>query len=40
MALTEAGISAEVASGQWFSTYAEPAGVVGVIVPWNSPVAC
>src|ERR1700728_33242 len=38
-ALTEAGISAEVAPGQWFSTYAEPAGVVGIIVPWNSPVA-
>jgi len=37
--LTETGISAEVAPGQWFSTYAEPAGVVGVIVPWNSPVA-
>jgi len=39
MALTDTGISAEVAPGQWFSTYAEPAGVVGVIVPWNSPVA-
>jgi betaine-aldehyde dehydrogenase len=39
MALTGTGISAEVAPGQWFSTYAEPAGVVGVIVPWNSPVA-
>jgi betaine-aldehyde dehydrogenase len=39
LALTEAGISAEVAPGQWFSTYAEPAGVVGIIVPWNSPVA-
>jgi betaine-aldehyde dehydrogenase len=37
-ALTDTGISAEVAPGQWFSTYAEPAGVVGVIVPWNSPV--
>src|SRR6266702_1635870 len=35
-ALTETGISAEVAPGQWFSTHAEPAGVV---VPWNSPVA-
>src|ERR1700722_3084323 len=39
MALTDTGISAEVAPGQWFSTYAEPAGVVGIIVPWNSPVA-
>jgi betaine-aldehyde dehydrogenase len=38
-ALTDTGISAEVAPGQWFSTYAEPAGVVGIIVPWNSPVA-
>src|SRR5580692_5715710 len=39
MALTDTGISAEVAPGQWYSTYAEPAGVVAVIVPWNSPVA-
>src|ERR1700740_2651749 len=38
-ALTETGISAEVAPGLWFSTYPEPAGVVGIIVPWNSPVA-
>lgn len=38
-ALTDTGISAEVAPGQWFSTYGEPAGVVGIIVPWNSPVA-
>jgi len=38
-ALTEAGISAEVGPGQWFSQYAEPAGVVGIIVPWNAPVA-
>jgi betaine-aldehyde dehydrogenase len=37
-ALTDTGISAEVAPGQWFSTYGEPAGVVGAIVPWNSPV--
>jgi acyl-CoA reductase-like NAD-dependent aldehyde dehydrogenase len=37
-ALTDTGIGAEVAPGHWFSTYAEPAGVVGVIVPWNSPV--
>ena len=29
-ALTETGISAEVAPGQWFSTYAEPAGVTRV----------
>jgi betaine-aldehyde dehydrogenase len=38
-ALTDTGISAEVAPGQWFSSCAEPAGVVAVIVPWNSPVA-
>ena len=37
-ALTETGSSAEVAPGQWFSTYGEPAGLVAVIVPWNSPV--
>src|SRR5260370_42265130 len=37
--LTGTGIAAEVAPGQWFSTYAEPAGVVGIIVPWNSPAA-
>ncbi len=38
-ALTQLGISAEVAPGQWFSTYQEAAGVVGIIVPWNAPVA-
>ncbi len=38
-ALTETGTSAEVAPGLWFSTYAEPAGVVAIIVPWNAPVA-
>jgi betaine-aldehyde dehydrogenase len=37
-ALTDTGTAAEVAPGQWFSTYAEPAGVVAVIAPWNSPV--
>jgi betaine-aldehyde dehydrogenase len=37
--LTEAGVSAEVAPGLWFSQYSEPAGVVGIIVPWNGPVA-
>lgn len=37
--MTETGISAEVAPGQWFSTYGEPAGVVAIIVPWNAPVA-
>jgi betaine-aldehyde dehydrogenase len=38
-ALTDTGIAAEVAPGQWYTTYVEPAGVVGIIVPWNSPVA-
>jgi delta 1-pyrroline-5-carboxylate dehydrogenase len=38
-ALTETGISAEVAPRQWFSQYSEPVGVVGIIVPWNAPVA-
>src|SRR5258708_27726649 len=38
-ALTDTGISAEVAPGQWFTTYGEPAGVVAIIVPWNAPVA-
>jgi betaine-aldehyde dehydrogenase len=38
-ALTESGISAEVSPGLWFSQYSEAAGVVGVIVPWNAPVA-
>jgi betaine-aldehyde dehydrogenase len=38
-ALTDTGISAEVAPGQWFSTYAAPAGVVGITVAWNAPVA-
>ena len=36
--LTDTGTAAEIAPGQWFSTYAEPAGVVAVIAPWNSPV--
>jgi betaine-aldehyde dehydrogenase len=38
-ALTSSGISAEVQPGTFFSTLAEPAGVVAVIVPWNAPVA-
>ena len=38
-ALTNSGISAEVRPGTFFSTLPEPAGVVAVIVPWNSPVA-
>jgi acyl-CoA reductase-like NAD-dependent aldehyde dehydrogenase len=38
-AITDTGISAEVQPGTFFSTLAEPAGVVAVIVPWNAPVA-
>jgi acyl-CoA reductase-like NAD-dependent aldehyde dehydrogenase len=39
LAETEDGVSSEVAPGLWFSSYSEPAGVVGIIVPWNAPVA-
>src|SRR4029450_13982527 len=38
-ALTEVGIAAEVAPGRYFSSVAEPVGVVAISVPWNSPVA-
>jgi acyl-CoA reductase-like NAD-dependent aldehyde dehydrogenase len=38
-ALTEVGTAAEVAPGRYFSSVAEPVGVVAIIVPWNSPVA-
>jgi betaine-aldehyde dehydrogenase len=37
--LTEVGTAAEVAPGQYFSSLAEPVGVVAIIVPWNAPVA-
>jgi betaine-aldehyde dehydrogenase len=37
--LTELGTAAEVAPGQYFSSLAEPVGVVAIIVPWNAPVA-
>src|SRR5215218_11358912 len=36
--LTEVG-TAEVAPGHYFSSLAEPVGVVAIIVPWNAPVA-
>jgi hypothetical protein len=35
-AMTDTGVSAEVAPGWWFSTYTGPAGGVGIIVPWDS----
>ena len=38
-ALTEVGTAAEVAPGHYFSSLAEPVGVVAIIVPWNAPVA-
>src|SRR5215207_8610337 len=37
--LTEVGTAAEVAPGHYFSSLAEPVGVVAIIVPWNAPVA-
>lgn len=38
-ALTQiAGRSAEVLDGQYFYSQPEPAGVVGIITPWNSPI--
>jgi acyl-CoA reductase-like NAD-dependent aldehyde dehydrogenase len=38
-ALTDVGSAAEVAPGRYFSSLAEPVGVVAIIVPWNAPVA-
>jgi len=38
-ALTSAGVAAEALPGTFFSTLAEPVGVVSVIVPWNAPIA-
>jgi betaine-aldehyde dehydrogenase len=38
LAETDDGISSEVAPGVRLSSYSEPAGVVGIIVPWNAPV--
>jgi betaine-aldehyde dehydrogenase len=38
-ALTDVGTAAEVAPGRYFSSMAEPVGVVAIIVPWNAPVA-
>jgi len=38
-ALTEVGNAAEVAPGHYFSSLAEPIGVVAIIVPWNAPVS-
>jgi acyl-CoA reductase-like NAD-dependent aldehyde dehydrogenase len=38
LALTDSGRSAEVSPGLYGQTLRQPAGVAGVIVPWNSPV--
>lgn len=38
-ALTDAGTTAEVGPDCYFSSLAEPVGVVAIIVPWNAPVA-
>jgi betaine-aldehyde dehydrogenase len=37
--LTDVGRAAEVAPGMYLSSLAEPIGVAGIIVPWNSPLA-
>ncbi|MEH0420781.1 aldehyde dehydrogenase family protein [Streptomyces sp. B21-083] len=39
LAVIDAGAASEAAPGVYFNTLAEPVGVAGVIVPWNSPVA-
>jgi betaine-aldehyde dehydrogenase len=38
-ALSQTGTSSEIAPGMFASSMREPIGVVGIIVPWNSPVA-
>ncbi|MDF0529242.1 aldehyde dehydrogenase family protein [Tsukamurella sp. 8F] len=38
LALTDAGRAIEVSPGLHMRSVAEPAGVAGVIVPWNSPI--
>ena len=39
-ALTDVGTASEVAPGQYFSSLAEPVGVVAIIVPWNARWRC
>jgi acyl-CoA reductase-like NAD-dependent aldehyde dehydrogenase len=38
LALTDSGRAAEVSPGLYGQTLRQPAGVAGIIVPWNSPV--
>lgn len=38
-ALSQTGLSAEIAPGLFATTLREPIGVAGIIVPWNSPLA-
>jgi betaine-aldehyde dehydrogenase len=38
LALTDFGRAMEVAPGRYTTTLREPAGVAGIIAPWNSPV--
>lgn len=38
-ALSQTGTSAEIAPGIFASAMREPIGVVGIIIPWNSPLA-
>jgi betaine-aldehyde dehydrogenase len=38
-ALSQTGVSAEIAPGVFATAMREPIGVAGIIVPWNSPLA-
>jgi betaine-aldehyde dehydrogenase len=38
LALTDAGRAVEVSAGRYSTALREPAGVAGIVAPWNSPV--